>query len=338
MKLEELADLVGGEVVGDPRLEITGASGLEQAGAQEISYLAEERYRPLLESSRAGAVVVAQKLDTDKAQILHPQPALAFARIVNQLHPEPRPPAGVHPSAVLESGVSLGKNVSVGPLAVLGEGVVVGDNTVIHAGVVIGEGCRLGRDTVLFPQVVLYRDTRVGDHVRIHAGAVIGSDGFSYNPDAEGRQVKMPQIGRVVIEDHVEIGANACIDRAAFGETRIEEGVKIDNLVQIAHNCRIGAHSIIVSQTGLSGSCTIGRQNVLAGQVGLADHVTLGDKVTLLARTGVFRDLPKPGLYGWAPAMPSNELMHFMPVLLRLPELAGQVKELERRLRAIEKA
>ncbi|MFQ5482061.1 MAG: UDP-3-O-(3-hydroxymyristoyl)glucosamine N-acyltransferase, partial [Nitrospinaceae bacterium] len=230
-----------------------------------------------------------------------------------------------------------GDGVAILAHVTVGRDVTLGARTVLHPGVVIGDGCTLGADTVLHPNVVLYRKTQLGSHVIVHAGAVIGADGFGYVLDEENHHGKIPQIGRVVIEDHVEIGANTCIDRATFGETVIRQGTKIDNLVQVAHNCTVGDHSILVSQSGLSGSCRLGRYNVLAGQVGLADHVTLADEVTLAARAGTFRDLPEAGVYGGAPAMPLQEYGRLIAVFLKLPDMAAQVRNLERRLQKIEK-
>ncbi len=338
MKLNEIADLVGGAVDGDEGLEISGASGLEFAGSTDITFVSEPKFFPGLAKSGAGAVFVKEKIDSDKAQIIHPNPGLAFATILNHFNPTEKPSAGVHPSAALGNNVSLGADVTVSAHVSVGRDTVIGDRTVLFPGVVVGDRCQIGSDTTLYPNTVLYKDTVIGNHVILHAGSVIGSDGFSYTQDDKGQHVKLQQIGKVVIEDHVEIGANTCIDRAAFGETIIKEGVKIDNLVQIAHNCEIGKHSVIVSQTGIAGSCRIGKHVVIAGQTGIADHINIGDEVTLMAQSGVFRDIPESGTYGWAPAMKLIDLMRFMPNLLRLPQLATQVKEMERRLDKIDKS
>ncbi len=337
MKLQEIVDLVGGSVAGDEGMEIKGASGLEFAGSSDITFVSEAKHLPDLAKSNAAAVLIKEKANTDKAQILHPNPGLAFAQILNHFNPTETPAPGVHPNAHLADNVNLGTDVTLCANVSIGQGSTIGDRTVLYPGVVVGDRCKIGSDTIIYPNTVLYKETVVGNHVILHAGCVIGADGFSYTQDDKGRHVKIQQIGKVVIEDLVEIGANTCIDRAAFGETIIREGVKIDNLVQIGHNCDVGSHSVIVSQTGLSGSCRLGKHNIIAGQSGISDHVTLGDQVTLMARTGVFRDIPESGTYGWAPAMKMVELMRFMPTLLRLPQLASQVKEMERRLDRIEK-
>lgn len=338
MKLQEIVEMTGGTLKGDGGLEITGASGLGFAKSGDISYVGEAKFLPDLKASSASAVFIQKETETDKAQIIHPAPALAFAKVLAHLHPTEHPPAGVHPSATIADSASLGVDVTISANACVEDGVQIGDRCVVHANAVIGKNCVIGSGTVLYPNVTVYADTHIGSHVVIHAGSVIGADGFSYTPDEKGRHVKLQQIGRVVIRDHVEIGANTCIDRAAFGETVIGEGVKIDNLVQIGHNCVIGDHSVIVSQTGISGSCEVGRHTVIAGQTGISDHVKIADQVTLLARSGVFRDITEPGIYGFAPAMKGVDLMRFMPVLLRLPEMASQIKDLERKLESIEKA
>ena len=338
MKLQEIIEIVGGTLKGDGNIEITGASGLGFAGPGDISYVGEAKFLPELKDSAAAAIFIQNETETDKAQIIHPAPALAFAKTLARLHPTEKPPAGVHPSATVADSASLGADVTIASNVCIESGAVIGDRCVLQANVVVGKNCVIGSDTVLYPNVTVYADTEIGSHVTVHAGAVIGADGFSYTPDEKGRHVKLQQIGRVVIGDHAEIGANTCIDRAAFGKTVIGQGVKIDNLVQIGHNCVIGDHTVIVSQTGISGSCTIGKHTIIAGQTGISDHVTITDQVTLLARSGVFRDITEPGMYGFAPAMKGVDLMRFMPVFLRLPEMASQIKALERKLESIEKA
>ena len=337
MKLQEIAERLGGTVEGDGSLEITGVNGMELAEPGQITFLAEKKFKDQLKTSNASAVIVKQALETDKAQVIHPAPALAFAKLLAEFHPEPRPQPGIDDKASIAEGVQLGKDVAIGPLVALGKDVVIGDNTVLHPGVVVHEGCRIGNNTTLFANVTLYRNSVVGNHVILHAGVVIGTDGFGYTPDEKGRHVKINQVGRVVIEDHVEVGANTCIDRAAFGETVVGEGTKIDNLVQIAHNCEIGPHSIIVSQVGMAGTCKLGHHVILAGQVGLADHVTIGDQVIVAAQAGVNKDLKEPGFYGGSPAIPAMGWKRYSTVLPKLPELSRKIQELEKRLKAIEK-
>lgn len=254
MNIKEIAERIGGTVQGDDALEITGITGLELAGPGQITFLADKKSEEKLKASNASAVIVAKEIETDKAQVIHPAPALAFAKLLAVFHPEPRPQPGVDVQASVAKGVQLGKDVFIGPFVTVGADVVLGDNVALHPGVVVQEGCRIGNGTTLFANVTVYRNTEIGNHCTLHAGTVIGTDGFGYTPDAQGRHIKINQVGRVVIKDHVEVGANTCIDRAAFGETVIGEGTKIDNLVQIAHNCDIGPHSIIVAQVGMAGT------------------------------------------------------------------------------------
>ena len=337
MKLQEIAERLGGSVEGDGSLEITGVNGMELAEQGQITFLAERKYKDQLKTSNASAVIVQKALETDKAQVVHPAPALAFAKLLAEFHPEPRPQPGIDDKASIAEGVQLGKDVSIGPFVSLGKDVVIGDNTVLHPGVVVHQGCRIGNNATLFANVTLYRNSVIGNHVILHAGVVIGTDGFGYTPDEKGRHVKINQIGRVVIKDLVEVGANTCIDRAAFGETVVREGTKIDNLVQIAHNCNIGPHSIIVAQVGIAGTCKLGHHVILAGQVGLADHVTIGDQVIVAAQAGVNKDLVEPGFYGGSPAISAMGWKRYTTVLPKLPELSRKIKELEKRLNAIEK-
>ena len=337
MKLQEIAERLGGTVEGDGSLEITGVNGMELAEQGQITFLAEKKFKDQLKACNASAVIVRKALETDKAQVVHPAPALAFAKLLAEFHPEPRPQPGIDGNASIAEGVQMGKDVSIGPFVALGKDVVIGDNTVLHPGVMVHEGCRIGNNATLFANVTLYRNSTIGNHVILHAGVVIGTDGFGYTPDEKGRHVKINQVGRVVIEDHVEIGANTCIDRAAFGETIVREGTKIDNLVQIAHNCEIGPHSIIVSQVGIAGTCKLGHHVVLAGQVGVADHVTIGDQVIVAAQSGVNKNLLEPGFYGGLPAISAMTWKRYTTLFPKLPELSRKIKELEKRLNAIEK-
>ena len=337
MKLQEIADRLGGTVQGDGSLEITGINGMELAGPGQITFIADKKFKEQLKNSKASAVIVQQAQETDKAQVIHPAPALAFAKLLAEFHPEPRPQPGIDDQAAIAEGVQLGKDVAIGPFVAIGRDVVIGHNTVLHSGVVVQEGCRIGNNATLFPNVTLYRNTVIGNHVILHAGVVIGADGFGYTPDEKGQHVKINQVGRVVIEDHVEVGANSCIDRATFGETVVREGTKIDNLVQIAHNCDIGQHSIIVAQVGMAGTCTLGHHVILAGQVGLADHVTLRDQVIVAAKAGVTKDLPEPGSYGGTPAVSAMTWKRYTTLLPKLPEMFRNLQKLEKRLKAIEK-
>ncbi len=336
MKLEEIADLVGGTVRGDGALEIQGVAGIEDAREDDITFVTQKKYVDSLKRSKAAAVLVAREIDTGKAQVITANPTLAFARLLNTFHP-PRPSRpGIDDRAVIGENVMLGQNVTLSPFVWVGNNVTIGDHTVLHPGVVVGDDSQIGHHTTLHPQVTLYPETVVGNHVILHAGVVVGADGFGYTPDEQGRHYKIPQVGRVILEDHVEVGANTCIDRATQGATRIGEGTKIDNLVQVAHNCTLGDHSILVAQVGLAGSCTLGHHVTLAGQVGLADHVTIGPQAILAAQSGTFRDIEEKGVYGGSPSVPLNTWKKYVTVLPKLPDLTRKVKDLEARLNAIE--
>ena len=337
MKLDEIAKLIGGTVKGDGNLDIADIRSIEDAENGHITFMANRKYLDQLQKGRASAVIVEKEMDTDKSQIIVVNPALAFARVLAHFYPETRPEPQVASTAVLGKNVKLGKDVTVSPLVVVGDNVTIGDETVLHPGVVIGDRCRIGNGGILHPNVTLYQGTVIGNHVILHAGAVVGADGFGYTPDEKGHHFKINQVGRVVIEDHVEVGANTCIDRANIGTTLIREGTKIDNLVQIAHNCKIGEHSILVAQVGLAGSCTLGQHVILAGQAGVADHVTLGDLVVLTARAGTIRDIESNAVHGGYPSVPLAIWKKYALTLPKLPELVRKVRDLDTRLNSIEK-
>ncbi|MGV7221589.1 MAG: UDP-3-O-(3-hydroxymyristoyl)glucosamine N-acyltransferase [Nitrospinales bacterium] len=337
MNLREIVELVGGQIKGDDSLEITGAAGLNNSNEGDITYVEEKKSLDQLPDCKASAVLIMQECETNKAQIIHPKPALAYARLLIHFHPEIRPEPNIDSRAVISENVSLGKDVTIFPLVFIGKNTVIGDGAVLHPGVVIGDNCQIGANATIYANANLYRETVLGDNVIIHAGAILGADGFGYTPDEVGVHLKIPQIGRVVIEDDVEIGANTCIDRASKGDTIVKKGTKIDNQVQIAHNCTIGEHSIIVSQVGMSGSCTLGHHVILAGQVGLADHVELGDNVILAARSGTYADILKPGVYGGTPSISLIAWKKYITILPKLPELSRKINKLEKRLEQLEK-
>jgi UDP-3-O-[3-hydroxymyristoyl] glucosamine N-acyltransferase len=337
MKLEKVAELVAGKLNGDGMVEVTGVQGIDQVKEGQITFLIKKTFLDTLNQSQASAVLVKESINTSIPQIIVASPELAFARLLREFHPELKPKPGIHESAVVGENVKLGVQVSLSAGVCIGDGVEIGDNVHLYPGVVVGDDCQIGGHTVLHPNVTLYRNTELGSHVILHAGVVIGSDGFGYTPDEKGAHFKIDQVGRVVIEDHVEIGANSCVDRAAMGVTLIKQGTKIDNLVQVAHNCRIGEHSILVAQVGLGGSCTLGHHVVLAGQVGVGDHVTLGDQVTLTARTGTIRNVESKSVHGGYPSVPLGEWKRYITALPKLPELARKVRDLETRLKEIEK-
>jgi len=276
MKLEKIAALVGGVLKGDGSIEISDVRGIEDAGEGHVTFVAKKKFMPLLAQSKADAVIVDHEIDATMAQIVTASPMLAFAKLLDTFHPESRPEPHIDSRAALGQNVTLGKDVTISPFVSIGDNVSIGDAAILYPGVAVGPDCGIGDDVILHPNVVLYRNTVLGNRVILHAGVVIGADGFGYTPDETGRHYKIPQTGQVVIEDDVEIGANTCIDRATVGCTTVKRGTKIDNLVQIAHNCTIGEHSILVSQAGMAGSCTLGHHVVLAGQAGLAGFYNAG--------------------------------------------------------------
>ena len=336
MKLDKIAELVGGKLTGDGSIEITGIRGIEQAAEGHITFLAKKKFLDILNRSGASAVLVKEEVDSPACQVIVDSPELAFARILREFHPDKRPAPGVHGTAVVGKNIKMGEQVTLSAGVCIGDDVEIADHVKIYPGVVIEDRCRIGSHTVIYPNVTLYHDTELGNNVILHSGVVIGADGFGYTLDEKGEHYKINQIGRVVIEDDVEIGANSCVDRAAMGTTYIKRGTKIDNLVQVAHNCTVGEHSILVAQVGLAGSCTLGHHVVLAGQVGVADHVTLGDQVTLTAQSGTFRSIESNNVYGGHPAVPLGEWKKYVTVLPKLPELVRQIRELEVRLKQIE--
>lgn len=337
MRLGELAERVGCTLHGDPGLEIRAVRGIEEAGPGDLTFLANLRYVDQLPRCRASAIILpADGPPCPLPTLRTPHPYLAFGRAMQLFHPLAPPPTGIHPTAVLGNGVRLGQGVSVGALAVVADGVEVGEETWIGAQVYIGPGSRIGRRCVLHPRVTLREAVLVGDRVIIQSGAVVGSDGFGYARDELGRYVKIPQVGRVVLEDDVELGANVAVDRATMGETRVRRGTKLDNLVQVAHNVVIGEDTVIVAQVGISGSTTIGSRVTLAGQAGIVGHLRIGDDVTIGAQAGVTKDLPDGAVVLGSPAMPHMEYKRSVAAARRIPELRKLLRGLEERVRALE--
>jgi UDP-3-O-[3-hydroxymyristoyl] glucosamine N-acyltransferase len=331
--LQELATMSGGELVGEPELKITGAASLAEATAGEISFFANRKYVGLLRKTRASAVFVPSDFaePITAAQIRVSNPSKAFEQVVLKLAPKRITYAvGVHPSAIVDPTARLGERVSIQPHAVIEAGAGIGDDTIIGAGSYIGHETIIGPGCLIYPRVTIRERSRIGSRVIIHSGVVIGADGFGFEM-VDGQQEKIQQFGTVQIDDEVEIGANTTIDRARFGRTWIQQGVKIDNLVQIAHNVVVGKNSIIVAQTGISGSARVGERVTMAGQVGIVGHVEIADGSVIGAQSGVSKSVPGGVWFGY-PAAPIAEAKQQIAWIRRLGKLFARVKEIEKKL------
>jgi UDP-3-O-[3-hydroxymyristoyl] glucosamine N-acyltransferase len=337
VSVRQVAEWVHGEVVGDGDVAVTAARPLSEAGPGDITYVDGSRNLPSLYTSGASAAVVPLTVPANgKPLIRVADPLAAFAAIVLQFRGHPSdhsdPAVGrIDPSACIDPTAVLGSEVTIGPYAVVAEGAVIGARCRLHAGANVGSHCRLGDEVTLYPHVVVYADCVLGNRVVIHANAVIGADGFGYRT-RNGRHEKVPQVGRVEIGDDVEIGAGTTIDRATFGATRIGEGTKIDNLVQIGHNCQIGRHNLLAAQVGIAGSCTTGDYVVMAGQVGVADHLTVGDRVVIAAQSGVTKSMPAGSRLIGFPAGPYEEKMRAFACLEKLPDLRKDLHRIKKAL------
>jgi UDP-3-O-[3-hydroxymyristoyl] glucosamine N-acyltransferase len=332
MTLAELATELGCELQGDGSIEIAAVRGLEEAGPGDLTFLANPKYVPQLAATRASAVIVARTTaELSIATLRADNPYLCFARALALFHRPLRPPPGIHPTAVVSASASIAEPVSIGAYAVVGDDVVIGPGATVHPHVTIYTGVRIGREFVAHAGVVVREQVRIGDRVVLHPGVVIGADGFGFAPSPEGA-VKIPQIGTVVIEDDVEIGANTTVDRATLEATIVRRGAKLDNLVMVAHNCEVGAHSFLAAQVGIAGSTKIGRGVQMGGQVGVAGHVVIGDGVQIAAQSGVPSSVPAGKVVGGYPAVEASIWRRTSAALLRLPELLRRVRRLERRV------
>jgi len=329
--LAEIADLVGGKVEGDGMVSVSGVADLLGAGPGDLSFFAHPRYETAARQTKAAALLVGPQAPKDlgRARIRVANPSAAFTRVAMLFAPAESPRlTGVHPSAIVAPGADLGRRVGIGPHVVIEEGVQIGDGTQIGAGSYLGRDVRIGADCVLHPRVYVGERCLLGNRVVMHPGAVVGADGFGYEMK-EGRHHKVPQLGYVQIDDDAEIGANTTIDRGRFARTHIGEGAKIDNLVMIAHNCVVGPHSVIVAQSGLSGSTTTGHHVTIAGHVGTVGHIHIGSGAILTAKSGVTKDVPEGQTWRGAPARPIKEQMAMEAYIQQLPQLAKRLKNLE---------
>jgi len=338
LSLADVAETVGGRLRGDPGLSVRGVAPVDEAGPDEIALLTTKRYAKYVPDSRAGAFLVTEEMqayvDDDRACIVVTEPPRALIALLTMLHPPVERPVGVHPTAVLGDGVRLGPDVAIGPYSVLGDGVEVGDGSRIGAHVVVGDHACIGESCTLHPQVVLYPHSVLGDRVILHSGVRIGADGFGY-AFLDGAHRRIPHVGRTVILSDVEIGANTTVDRGSIGDTVVEEGVKIDNLVMVGHNVRIGAGSMVAGMAGISGSTRLGRGVWMGGQAGVIGHLEIGDGARLLVASKTMRDVPPGETMSGHPARPHREDTKRLAHLGRIERLVDRVKALEAEVRAL---
>ncbi|MGA3288043.1 MAG: UDP-3-O-(3-hydroxymyristoyl)glucosamine N-acyltransferase [Bacteroidota bacterium] len=349
MTIHEIAEWLGGEVVGnniESAPDIERVAKIEEADSGSLTFLANPKYEKHLGTTQATAVLVSRKLDLKKnvgrASLIFirvDDPYVAFLHVLKHITPTVELFApGIHSTAIVPSNATMGKNISIGSHVVIGEHAVIGDNTKIGAGCVIGNHAQVGSECILYPNVVVYHQCKIGNRVILHAGAVIGSDGFGFAPKADGTYEKIPQLGIVIIDDDVEIGANTTIDRATMGDTHIHCGAKIDNLVQIAHNVVIGEHTVIAAQTGISGSTKIGKHCMLAGQVGIAGHIEIADRTVIMAQSGIPKSIEEPGKsYFGYPADEARKAQRVYIAMKMLPDMLREFTALQKKVAELER-
>ena len=334
--LKELADAIGGEVRGNPGLSITGVAPIEEAGAGQITFVANEKYAKLVTTTKASAIIVSEDFKfLERDLIISDNPYLGFAKILTIFSAIPAAPTGIHPKADVAASASIGRDASIHAFVSIGERARIGSGVTILPGTWVGEDCTIGDGTFISGNVSICRGSVIGSRVRIHSGTVIGSDGFGYARDNE-KYFKIPQTGIVEIGDDVEIGANVCIDRATMGRTVIGRGTKIDNLVHVAHNVKIGENTILIAQVGISGSTKIGSNVILAGQVGVTGHIEIGDLVMVGAQSGIAHDVKPGSAISGSPAIPHREWLRMVATLPKVPEMRRQINDLNRKIAELE--
>ena len=336
MKLKDFAEIVKGVIHGDPDIEIAGVSGIMDAHEGDITFASSAKYLKQARESKASCIIVKELIPDIKAsQLISSNPSFAFAKAIECFYPSLSFQPGISEKAIISGRVQFGKGVSVYPLAYLSDDISIGDGTVILPGVFIGEKTKIGKHCVIHPNVVIREGVAIGDRVVIHSGTVIGSDGYGYAFE-KGEHYKIPQVGGVIIEDDVEIGSNVSIDRATLGNTVIGRGTKIDNLVQIAHNVRIGEKSLIIAQVGIGGSSELGSYVTLGGQAGVADHTVIDPGTMIAAQSGLFGHVTK-GVYSGSPAIPHKDWLRAQALFAKLPEIYKKIRELENKINNLEK-
>lgn len=336
--VQEIALMLGATIEGDGDKVIDNIAGLDQAESNCLSFLANPKYEPLVYTTAAGAVLVSldfvPKSPISGALIRVEEPYSAFTTILEVVAAQMnQTPVGVHETAIIEDGATIGNNVYLGAYAFVSKGAKIGDDAVIHPFTFIGPGVSIGEKTVIYPHVAVYHGTQIGTRCRIHAGTVIGADGFGFAPQGDGTFKKIPQLGIVEVEDGVEIGANACIDRATIGKTLIKMGVKLDNLVQVAHNVQVGEHSVIAAQSGISGSTTIGKSVMVGGQVGFVGHIQIADGTRIDAQSGVNKSIKEPNLaFRGSPIQIHRQQLKSELYFRKLVDMEARIRDLESRL------
>ncbi|HSK62491.1 MAG TPA: UDP-3-O-(3-hydroxymyristoyl)glucosamine N-acyltransferase [Pyrinomonadaceae bacterium] len=337
MKLSELAQLTSARVEGQTDdIEITGAAGLDEAGAGQVTFLANPRYTPRVNTTRASAIFLSEDVFTDRsiAILRTKDPYLAYTRALRIFHPEPEHEPVIHPSAVIDPSARVADNVAIGACSVIGRNVEIAEGVCIHPNVTIYDNVIIGKGSTIHSGVAVRERTVIGERVVIHNNSVIGCDGFGFAKDEEKRWLKIPQTGRVVLEDDVEIGAGTTIDRASVGESRIGRGTKLDNLVQIGHSCTVGEDSLLCAQVGLAGSSHIGSRVILAGQAGVAGHLKIGDDVVLTAKSATSHDIPAGKIISGIPAFDNKDWLRSVAAFRRLGDIQRTVRELQRIIKA----
>ena len=328
MRLDEIAARLNCRLEGPGDLEITGVAGMDEATPNQLTFLANRKYRPKLRTTRAGAVILGlDEPSPGRPALRSDNPYLVFARALELFTPPPKPAAGIHPTAVIAPGVKIGRNPSIGPYVVIEEDVELGDDCALKSFVVIYRGAKIGNRFLAHAHAVVRENVIVGDDVILQNGAVVGGDGFGFAKQADGSYYKIVQAGTVIVENGVEIQSNACIDRATIGETRLHRGVKVDNLVQVGHSCDVGENTLLCGQAGLAGSTKLGRNVVLAGQVGVAGHLTLGDNVIATAQSGIPADVESGKIVSGYPAIDNVQWLKCSAVFNKLPELYSEVRK-----------
>ncbi|MCK5861609.1 MAG: UDP-3-O-(3-hydroxymyristoyl)glucosamine N-acyltransferase [Candidatus Hydrogenedentes bacterium] len=337
LTVEQIAQLVGGTIQGNPALTVTGVNGLSEAKAGDLTFARSAKHFPQLRDTAASAALVPVPVDkVEITTICVEHPDVAFLMVLQQFASEPpRPCSGIHEMAYIASDAILGENIAVGPFVCVESGAVIGDNAILYSGVYIGHGCKIGNGTLIYPNAVIRESCEIGERCVIHAGACIGSDGFGFAP-IDGQWQKIPQTGTVSIGDDVEIGSSTAVDRATFGVTRIGTGTKIDNLVQIGHNVIIGEHCAVAGTTGIAGSAVIGDRVRIGADSGIVGHITIGDDVTVGGRSGVVRSIDAGKVVSGFPAVDHNTQRRVLVAQQRTPEMLRRLAQIERRLKEFE--